>query len=187
MPEALRPRPDTPQDPYHTPVHNMLVFLGMVSRQCFSGTLLQRQEQLQHWQRDGLPVPPSASITLQAVEANGQMQHTYISDVLHIGENVHIPAGTIVGDFSWLGNNVRIGEGTEIGPTSLIDHRVEIGRRCLIEEGVTLLTGVTVEDECVVGQGVELNYDVELPAGTKLEPLQIISACNAGEITAFSR
>jgi len=104
----------------------------------------------------------------------------WIAEDTHIGENVVIMAGAVVGrppistkalarkdGFEQL-PPLEIGSGCVIGSNAVIYRGTQIGENVLIGDTACIREGVVIGDECIVAMGVTINYNTKIGARTKI-------------------
>lgn len=165
MPEILNPEATS------LPADSLTSFLRGVVSMSFDPTLLERQHALTFYGHDEhLPVKPDTYIELGGLlQESGAVQLTYVGNVEKILSNTYIGVGAHVGSGCVL-KGPRIEAGAVVEPYSVLEHGTVVGPQASLGEGVKLWTQASVGERSIVGSGASINFDVAVPADTKIDP-----------------
>jgi UDP-N-acetylbacillosamine N-acetyltransferase len=97
--------------------------------------------------------------------------HTLVAPGAHVGNEVALGPGVLIGHFCHVGPRARVGDGTIVNNGAIVEHDCRIGRCCHVSVHATLAGGATLGDRVFIGAGatvidaVTIGNDVVVGAG----------------------
>ncbi len=146
------------------------------------------------WTLDNLePTTTRNEHDAKAWSDNAISEAVTIRRPIHLGKNVRIQKGAVVGPYACVGDGSEILENTKIA-FSVVYENTHIGRNtaldtCVVAENCWVGDRVQIDRDTVVGAGTELGEGSHLTAESRVGPFAVVQphAVVEGTVTAFEK